>query len=300
MENFPLIEVAELTQNIVDCDNLGDEFIVTNLDATAQGKERACYEVFSPIRMNAITLIIVSEGSARIEIDYISYTARPNSLFIIIPTHLVQPIDVSPDFKGKMIVASTAFLQSYASEKKPSMTYYMQFKKNPYTALEPEETKHMDIYIDELRKKIRSRTHFFHREVVQVAFVALLLEMGNILAGKTDRIIKPVLSRKEEIFEQFLELLHKYCWQQHNVAFYAEELCITPQYLSVVLKSVSGKAANRWIEDALMAEAKILLKKPNTTVQQVADMLNFPDQSTFGKFFKKNLGLPPSEYRRRE
>jgi AraC-like DNA-binding protein len=97
---------------------------------------------------------------------------------------------------------------------------------------------------------------------------------------------------------QFLQLLFDHAKEQHAVTFYAGKLFITPQYLSLILKELTGKSANKWIEDALIVEAKVLLKMPQTTVQQVADKLNFSDQSTFGKFFKKHIGLSPMEYRK--
>ena len=58
---------------------------------------------------------------------------------------------------------------------------------------------------------------------------------------------------------------------------------------------MTGKSANKWIDESLIVEAKILLKTPDITVQRVADLLNFSDQSTFGKFFKKHVGLSPME-----
>jgi AraC-like DNA-binding protein len=298
MENLPLIEVSDLNRSIVDSDHLDNDFIVADLSAGAEREEDIRYETLTPIRMNALMIVLTLEGSAQIDIDYIPYVAAPNSLFLIMPTHVTQPVSMSRDFKGRIIVASTSFLQEFASDKKMSMTHYMQMKKNPCTVLEPEETAYLDGLIHELRTKVRRRTHFFHREMVLVAFAALSLEVGNIMAGKNGQITMPELSRKEELFEQFLKLLLQHCGQQHSVTFYAEELCITPQYLSLALKSVSGKSANKWIEDALIVEAKLLLRKPRTTIQQVADMLNFVDQSTFGKFFKKNAGLSPSEYRK--
>ena len=93
-------------------------------------------------------------------------------------------------------------------------------------------------------------------------------------------------------------MLFEHCKEQHVVTFYAEKLFITPQYLSLILKELTGKSANKWIADALIVEAKMLLKAPQATVQQVADILHFSDQSTFGKFFKKHMGISPMEYRK--
>ena len=116
--------------------------------------------------------------------------------------------------------------------------------------------------------------------------------------GKKELMTAPTLSRKEELFEQFLQLLFEHCKEQHVVTFYAEKVFITPQYLSLILKELTGKSANKWIDDALIVEAKMLLKAPQATVQQVADILHFSDQSTFGKFFKKHMGISPMEYRK--
>ena len=82
------------------------------------------------------------------------------------------------------------------------------------------------------------------------------------------------------------------------MAFYASQLCISPQYLSMLLREQTGKSANKWIDDAVLMEAKMLLKTPQLSVQQVAEQLHFSDQSTFGKFFKKHIGLSPLEFRR--
>ena len=167
-----------------------------------------------------------------------------------------------------------------------------------HTELEPEETAKLAGSMQVIREKMRERTHFYQKELVQNAFIGFLLDLGNIMLSKKDRLIRPTLSRKEELFEQFLQLLFEHCKEQHVVTFYAERLFITPQYLSLILKELTGKSANKWIDDALIVEAKILLKAPQATVQQVADILHFSDQSTFGKFFKKHMGISPMEYRK--
>ena len=82
------------------------------------------------------------------------------------------------------------------------------------------------------KEKMRERTHFYQKELVQNAFIGFLLDLGNIMLSKKDRLIRPTLSRKEELFEQFLQLLFEHCKEQHVVTFYAEKLFITPQYLS--------------------------------------------------------------------
>ena len=85
---------------------------------------------------------------------------------------------------------------------------------------------------------------------------------------------------------------------ERSVQFYADTLYMTSGHLSKVLKQVSGKTAGQLIDDAVIMEAKILLAAPELTVAQVANELQFSDQSFFGKYFKKHTGLPPSKFRR--
>lgn len=126
-----------------------------------------------------------------------------------------------------------------------------------------------------------------------------MMEMGNIVYHKQkESPVSVELSNREQIIGRFLELLSKHSKERHEVTFYAQELCITPEYLTRILKSFSGKTTNQWIDNALMTEAKIMLRDPQLNIQQIADQLNFSDQSSFGKFFKKNSGKSPLEYRK--
>lgn len=299
MENLPLIKFAELNKGIIIRDSFQDIFLIADIDGHSELDDQDVQDHTMPMRLDALLMVLVLEGSSEIALDYVPYTIGANSFTIIMPTHTIQLNKVSKGFKGKLLVISREFLDECNTAKRsPSMANYMQLRKNPCTTFEPQETELVDNYIELLRSKIKNRTHFFQKEVMQNAFVGFLLEIANIFMGKKDGLLMPALSRKEELFEQFLQLLFEHCKEQHVVTFYAEKLFITPQYLSLILKELTGKSANKWIDEALIVEAKILLKAPQATVQQVADMLHFSDQSTFGKFFKKHMGISPMEYRK--
>ena len=299
MENLPLIKFAELNKGIIIRDSFQDIFLIADIDGHSELDDQDVQDHTMPMRLDALLMVLVLEGSSEIALDYVPYTIGANSFTIIMPTHTIQLNKVSKGFKGKLLVISREFLDECNTAKRsPSMANYMQLRKNPCTTFEPQETELVDNYIELLRSKIKNRTHFFQKEVMQNAFVGFLLEIANMFMGKKDGLLMPALSRKEELFEQFLQLLFEHCKEQHVVTFYAEKLFITPQYLSLILKELTGKSANKWIDDALIVEAKILLKAPQATVQQVADMLHFSDQSTFGKFFKKHMGISPMEYRK--
>lgn len=300
MNNLPLVEVAELIKGIESSDNFQDDLSIADLNGDLIHYEEKGLERFSPMRLDALLMILVQEGTADISVDYIPYRVEKNTFITLMPTHIIQVSKVGRDLRGRMLIVSKSFLDDYSvsSGKKSSMVHYMQIRKNPCVLMSDEETRHMSGQFIFLREKIRLRTHFFQKEALQNALIGFFIELANIFMGKKGLMTTPTLSRKEELFEQFLQLLSVHCKEHHVVTFYADKLFITPQYLSLILKELTGKSANKWIDDAILVEAKMLLKAPQATVQQVADILHFSDQSTFGKFFKKHMGISPMEYRK--
>lgn len=102
------------------------------------------------------------------------------------------------------------------------------------------------------------------------------------------------------IFEKFKEILSKDFLSQRSVQYYADTLNVSRKYLSEVIKNNSGKTASDWIDDIVILEAKILLQNKELTINQISDTLNFPNQSGFGRFFKKCERISPLEYRRKK
>lgn len=106
-------------------------------------------------------------------------------------------------------------------------------------------------------------------------------------------------SAQNPLFEKFKEILSSDFVNQRSVQYYADVLNVSRKYLSEVIKNNSGKTASDWIEEIVILEAKILLQNKDLTINQISDTLNFPNQSGFGRFFKKCEGISPLEYRRK-
>jgi AraC-like DNA-binding protein len=92
-------------------------------------------------------------------------------------------------------------------------------------------------------------------------------------------------------------LLSEHCKTQHNVAFYADKLCITPKYLNEICRKKANKTAKDVITKAVIARIKNSLIISGTSVQRIAYEFNFCDQSSFGKYFKKAVGMAPLAFR---
>lgn len=122
-----------------------------------------------------------------------------------------------------------------------------------------------------------------------------------ILIYELDFIKQTILTEttQNSLFEKFKEILFNDFLNQRSVQYYADALNVTRKYLSEVIKNNSGKTASDWIEDIVVLEAKVLLQNKDLTINQISDILNFQNQSSFGRFFKKATEISPLEYRRK-
>lgn len=103
--------------------------------------------------------------------------------------------------------------------------------------------------------------------------------------------------RGSQLFDKFMALLKLHHTTERSAKFYAERLCLTPNYLSGVIKEYSGKSLTEWVNEYVVLEAKILLKNTDLSIQEIAYRLNFATQSAFGKYFKLQTGMGPKSYR---
>ncbi|MDR1089668.1 MAG: helix-turn-helix domain-containing protein [Prevotella sp.] len=105
-------------------------------------------------------------------------------------------------------------------------------------------------------------------------------------------------TRKQRQFYTFLSLLDRHITEERSVTFYAKKLCITPRYLrKVIERTAAGESPKELIDKRLVLEIKVMLQNPDLSIQEIADNLNFPDQSYLSRYFKLHTGTSPSMYR---
>ena len=148
--------------------------------------------------------------------------------------------------------------------------------------------------------QIQREEHLYHLELIQNSLVRFYLELDNILdrtkAPDTDGMNISITQNQLKL-QEFIVLLMSYFKTQHHVAFYADALHITPQYLTKIVKSKTGKTVRAFIFELIYSEARNLLSSTDFSIQQIAGLLNFADQASFSKFFKRNSGMSPLDFR---
>lgn len=257
-------------------------------------------DYMSPLRIDARAYFLCREGELLFDVNYKTYRLVKGSMFRLNGRHIIENIRTSENYTGYVLIFSHDFTHSilhWVPELKELIISADRFK--PLMIFDDPELQKFVLLIENLKNKLKATDHMFHNQWVKIEAVNFILELANSFARKlsNENISSGKNDQGEEMLQQFMYLIIDHCKEQHEVSFYADKLHTTPGNLSRTISNTSGRPPLKWINDALTAEAKILLRNPEMNVQQVAEELNFGDQSSFGKFFKRHTGLTPIAYK---
>ncbi len=248
------------------------------------------------VRLSNGAFILGLKGKVRISMNLTPYEITENTLLTIIPHHIVQGLSVSPDFEGYIVL----FTPSFASDinlLRSHLPFMTEMRYNPLVKLNDKECELFSnfckfFYSIEGNELINNSP-----EVRKGLLTSLLYTLGALYRQQLPQAPAEKQSRANIIFKKFLTLLVEHYTHERSVAFYANELCITPKYLGTICREVSSKMATDIIASAVILDAKAKLHNSDLTVQEISNSLNFPNASFFGRDFKRHTGFSPMQYR---
>lgn len=260
-------------------------------------------EIFRfPSRLNALIIGVGTEGETSLTSNLQEFRLKKDSLFIFSPKHILQ-VQSNNRFKAHLIVIAPDFLKRINIDTKRMMPLFLQFGSLPCMELTQAESQSLRSFISMVEQELKGSETDFSSEIIGGLIAATIYKVGDILTHyltEHPEVDSPMHNRAEEYFKQFTELLGEHYKHERSVGFYARQLCITPKYLTTLIKRISGKSVSEWIDSYVILEAKTLLKYSNMSVQEIAYYLNFPNQSFFGSYFKRNAGMSPSQYKAKQ
>lgn len=260
-------------------------------------------EIFRfPSRLNALIIGVGTEGETSLTSNLQEFRLKKNSLFIFNPKDILQ-VQSNDRFKAHLIVITPDFLKRINIDTKRMMPLFLQFGSLPCMELTHAESQSLRSFISMVEQELKGPETDFSSEIIGGLIAATIYKVGDILTHyltEHPEVDSPMHNRAEEYFKQFTELLGEHYKHERSVGFYAQQLCITPKYLTTLIKRISGKSVSEWIDNYVILEAKTLLKYSNMSVQEIAYYLNFPNQSFFGSYFKRNAGMSPSQYKAKQ
>lgn len=250
-----------------------------------------------PQRMNFILLALCTRGEARYMVDTQEQTMRPNDVIIISERHVVDNYSTSPDIAGMFIIMSVKFFYDTISNVSDISALFLFSKNHPVVNLNQHEADTFKSYFYMLKNKIGDSENHYRIELARTLVLAMFYDMSNVIY-RVQQHHTGRQTRADLIFTRFIHLVEDHYKRERRVGWYAEQLCITPKYLSETVKHVSKRTPNEWIDRYVTLEMRLLLRNSAKSIKEIAIDMNFPNQSFLGKYFKEHVGMSPSEYRR--
>ena len=249
-------------------------------------------DIISPYMMVCIN----HSGSARVLYDMQEMEFYPNEIAVVMPNHILRPIESSGDYRVTILVHSTALCEELKTKR---LTHdYHKFHRRPTCLLtDGEMTQYMKA-VELLEHICHSSTQRYPlRHEMLIELTNVMVEMHNASRREMDdKVISD--SRNYSLFSAFCDLLAQHYCEQHEVAFYASKAHLTTRHFSVIIKETVGLSASDYIEQYLATQAKnILHTRPDLSVRQISYHLGYADSPSFCRFFKRQTGMTPNDFR---
>ncbi len=246
--------------------------------------------------LSCYTFTLVTEGWLTMNYNGIEIHLTKGDLYIYSPGLSVTILSISQDYRSYcLMVDEHTTLETPSVRDMVSMAYLPIVQLSEPKLSLPQETAAL------LESRMREIINYLHsdntykQQVLRMLYAIFLLDLQNA----QDRIIvqRHVPQRIEEIFIGFNRLLPLHFVEHHDIGFYADQLHITSDYLSRVVKRVTGRTVIDYINQMLLMEASFLLRTSKLSIAQIGQRLNFADAPSFTKFFSRLKGMTPKEYR---
>lgn len=284
----------------------GRDYVFVHM--TRERKDSYIVDLQKAIRFNGMILFVVREGSISFAVNMERIKLVANQMLISGPNSIIT---VDPDSVNELdayaLFISDEFIHDLNFEVIILNNLPIASNRTPVVSLEAESVKHLACYMELLDMNVRQNgadgDDLLAKSISRSLLTATLYQIMILTKHRrttdaSEESIEPLRprSRRALYTHEFVRLVRKYFRMEHSIRFYANKLCISPKYLSLVVKETSGRTAAEIIDEYLLLEAKNMLRFSGKNIQQVAYELNFSNQSSFGKYFKHLTGMSPSEF----
>ena len=254
----------------------------------------------SALFLNASISILVLSGTGDICINYKTHPVRTNTSVVLSASHLFNFKNCSKDFKCLFLLVSKKFMDEMDSTDMiyRRIKYGVKLYNSPVMQLNEANVAILCDRICAINKSIENRSHLYYKDMILNNLFAFYLDLSNIIDRQIELPDNKNLTRYESIIKSFIELLVNNYRIEHKVEFYASRLNISAHYLTLIVKRITGQSVCDFIFEMLYSEARNLLTYSKLSIQEITAVLNFSDQSSFGKFFKRKAGVSPADYRK--
>ncbi len=249
-------------------------------------------------RSEKFAVFTVIKGSFKFQNNYVSHVLKERDVFFVLPNSVFMFEHMSEDLSLIALSFKKEYLKGQGIHLSSNEIMYMLSSEvqRKFT-LNDEEFPEIIFNLNTLRKKLNLAPETPHlSEIIRSSFLVVFYGIF-LLCDKHRTQMHIQLNRPEELTTKFLTMLAENFRKERMVKYYSDQLFITSRHLSQVIKKVTGKTAGEIIDKMVVQEAKMLVLSRMYSIAQIAELLHFSNQSFFGKYFKKHVGVSPSSFK---
>ena len=275
------------------------DYIEDSLSADEQfwARELTASELSTePIKLTCTVIILCMEGRCVFSIDSKDFTVEKGDEAFVLFYSVFSIRRPSDDFRVRMFIFSKEI--SAQTFKRFDSVFFNGLYENPICHHRNGHENETLCYFSILESIQSDRRNRYRNLIAMNLLRAFSLNVNDKFQRRISDSPSRSSSRKEDMYSKFMDLVNAECLHRRDVAWYADRLCITPRYLADITDAVSGDSPKELIDYVLVQEIKILLTFTEIPLQEIADRINFPDQSYLGRYFRRHTGMSPTDYRR--
>lgn len=252
-----------------------------------------------PFKLTFTAAILCYKGSIKTTVNRHEYVVGCNDTLIVQSGSIVEFLSGSDDLKIIAMAFEDKGNESLFNSSTMNANSYIMHRSVPMLLhLEDDEMQMQKRLYKEIRQFYSKVDVTYRSEVVKgylyVSVATFLSKLGGI--NMQEKVLYED-SRENELYLQFMDDLQVFGSKERTVSFYADRCCVSPKYFSKMIHLASGKTPIQLIKERVIVEAKVLLNSTDMSIQEIAEALNFPNDSFFCRYFKQEVKMSPMKYR---
>ena len=249
--------------------------------------------------MDYIGLIVCERGSFRFFSAGREETAHEGQTVFLTENVYFRVLEQSPDLQVRLLFYKIDPIREILGNSVQVMRLYATLNVNKTEVWTTGEEPDIAHYVALLARHNTTHDNDFDKHERKLLMLALTYRLCSIYSARLSQQ-SGVIGRKKDIFLDLIHLIGKHYAEHRDVAFYADQMCLSPKYLSVLVKSVCGYTVQQLVFKAIVRHSIFMMLNTNKSIKEISDYHHFPNISAFGTFFKKHTGLSPRHFRNQQ
>ena len=248
--------------------------------------------------IDMVFIVICSQGELRFEMDGSEHVISKDDVFVGYPNAIYNYFEASQDLRCRLLCLTKSLLQEMLYPNQSIWNRTLFLKKHYIIHLSEQEVVMQNCMNTVLVYNLKSNKTTFRKEIIHSLVQCVIYELCRTLSTFVQTEDNQETNQRKILFDRYISYLSSCEIKKKPLSFYADKLCVSTRYLTMVCREISGKTAYDWICDYVQNDVRFYLLHTNLSIKEIAVKLGFCNLSFFGKYVRENLGKSPSEFRR--